>query len=55
MKFYKYGNAKKICGNAPRKGGNPQLNEVLKNTETPQKICGNTSKKRGNTLTKSSF
>ena len=29
----------------------PQLNQVFKNTETPQKFCGNASRKRGNTST----
>ena len=31
-----------------KKDGTPQLNQVFKNTETPQKFCGNTSKILGN-------
>ena len=44
--FSKNGNASKKNENASKKVETPQLNQVFKNTETPQKFCGNASKKK---------
>ena len=46
MKFLKIRKPLKNFAETPqKKEETPQLNEVLKNTETPQKFCGNTSTK----------
>ena len=48
-KFFKNGNASKICGNAIKKEETPQLNKVFKvflKTETPQKYAETPKKKR---------